>query len=79
MVYQILLPWCSAGALRAPELRYDHFYGGIDWENCEHLKYVRNVYCIMTNYSKDQGTLAAKPQTIINAVSRLIVFFLATQ
>ena len=24
-------------------------------ENCEHLKYFRNVYCVKTNHSKDQG------------------------
>ena len=26
-----------------------------DLENREHLKYFRNVYCVMTNHSKDQG------------------------
>ena len=25
-------------------------------ENCEHVKYLRNVYCVMTNHRKDQGT-----------------------
>ena len=25
-----------------------------DQENREHLKYLRNVYCVMTNHSKDQ-------------------------
>ena len=25
-----------------------------DQENCEHLKYLRNVYCVMTYHSKDQ-------------------------
>ena len=25
-----------------------------DHENREHLKYLRNVYCVMTNHSKDQ-------------------------
>ena len=25
-----------------------------DRENREHLKYLRNVYCVMTNHSKDQ-------------------------
>ena len=24
--------------------------------NHEHLKYLRNVYCVMTNHSKDQDT-----------------------
>ena len=27
-----------------------------DWESREHLKYLTNVYCVMTNQSKDQGT-----------------------
>ena len=27
-----------------------------DRENREHLKYLRNIYCVMTNQSKDQGT-----------------------
>ena len=27
-----------------------------DQENREHLKYLRNVYCVMTNHSKDQDT-----------------------
>ena len=30
-------------------------------ENREHLKYFRNVYCVMTNHSKDQHT-RTKPQ-----------------
>ena len=25
-----------------------------DWENHEHLKYFKNVYCVKTNHSKDQ-------------------------
>ena len=25
-----------------------------DQENHEHLKYLRNIYCVMTNHSKDQ-------------------------
>ena len=25
-----------------------------DKENCEHLKFFRNVYCVTTNHSKDQ-------------------------
>ena len=27
-----------------------------DRENREHLKYLRNVYCVMTNHSKDQDS-----------------------
>ena len=33
-------------------------------ENCEHLKYFMNVYCVMTNHIGDQDTQAnTKPET----------------
>ena len=36
-----------------------------DREICEHLKYLRNAYCVMTNHSIKIQTreLATKPQT----------------
>ena len=33
-----------------------------DQENREHFKYLRNVYCVMTNHSKDQDV--NWPQTL---------------
>ena len=32
-------------------------------ENCEHLKYFRNVYCVKTNHSKDQDMLKSHKTT----------------
>ena len=46
-----------------------------DRENCEHLKYFRNVYCVMTNYSKDQDTWTNhKTTTVINVLACRLVF-----
>ena len=62
-----------------------NFVCQLQCENCKNLKYLRNVYCVMTNHSKDQDmqTIATKPQTDVLACgsvfSRLIGLFLATQ
>ena len=41
-------------------------------ENREHLKYFRNVYCVMTNHSKDQSTRTKPPnQKLISVLSFL--------
>ena len=37
-----------------------------DQENREHLKYFRNVYCVTTNHSKDQGTPTSYKTTKTN-------------
>ena len=54
-------------------------------ENHEHLKYLRNVYRVMTNHSKDQAGKLATNHKLINFLacgsvfSHLIGFSLATQ
>ena len=35
---------------------YFHMTLQCDRENYEHLKYLKNGYCVMTNHSKDQDT-----------------------
>ena len=37
--------------------------GKCDRENFEHLKYLRNVYSVMTNHSEDQGTQTGRKST----------------
>ena len=34
-----------------------------DRENSEHLKYLRNVYCVITNHSKDQDMRTSQKTT----------------
>ena len=56
-----------------------------DQENHEHLKFLRNVYCVMTNLSKDQDTQSCQSLKLINilacglVLSSLIGFFLTRQ
>ena len=42
-----------------------------DWENREHLKYPWNVYCVVTNHSKDQDMRPSHKTT--NVLMFLIV------
>ena len=54
-----------------------------NWENREHLKHFRNVYCVTTNHSKDQDVNKPQNHKLINILacglvfSGLIGFFLA--
>ena len=47
-----------------------------DRENREHLKYFRNVYCVMTNYNKDQDKRTSPKTTNCNWRSCLPFSFL---
>ena len=54
-----------------------------NFENCEHVKYFGNVYCVMTNHIGDQDMRANHKLITIAAyslvISHRIGFFLSTQ
>lgn len=47
-----------------------------DWENHEHLRCLRDVYCVMTNHNKDQDTywIGHKTTNLINVLTCDLVF-----
>ena len=45
-------------------------------ESHEHLKYFRNVYCVMTNYSKDCLSCSISIQWITQLVSQILVHWI---
>ena len=40
-----------------------------DRENCEQVKYLRNVYCVITNHSKDQDMQTGHKTKLIDVLA----------
>ena len=48
-----LLKFCKSRITKSQVITHDLH---CDQKTREHLKYLRNVYCVMTNHNKDQDT-----------------------